>query len=360
MDNTNNSWDFGTWQVDRRNKELTIGGNLKKSLGIREFDVLDFLIAHHGNLYSAQEILDHVWPPDVFVGPNSAQQAITKIQQKFRALGLAPEQIIEQQRGKGYRFLLVPMIQTKPIQQLPDALNQRIGGLLLRKDIECGLRRVLTTHEYPTLMMLSSEAVMNPVWQLIQSEERESMSMTFSPFGVLAPRIMHLDIFLLRANDKYGRPRLLNYYSGKPTSGWKAFMFLFRHRNPGETEPVRQRENAKDISEFLGLDMAHIHVSTLGQQFVISVKPDPGYAELAAYIFEFCSVKFDVAPDWLRSVDCELLLDKSARRFRWPHPEEMEQQERSVLVNGDVIRGVHHFYGTTLPAVPVGFPAVVG
>jgi hypothetical protein len=38
----------------------------------------------------------------------------------------------------------------------------------------------------------------------------------------------------------------------------------------------------------------------------------------------------------------------------------MEQQERSMLVDGDVIRGIHYFFGTTLPAVPVGFPVTVG
>jgi hypothetical protein len=37
----------------------------------------------------------------------------------------------------------------------------------------------------------------------------------------------------------------------------------------------------------------------------------------------------------------------------------MEEQERSMLVDGDVIRGVHYFFGTTLPAVPVGFPVAL-
>jgi hypothetical protein len=207
-------------------------------------------------------------------------------------------------------------------------------------------------------MTLSSESVINPIWRLIPAEERIRLSTAFSPFGNVPPRIMHLDIFLLKANDNIGRPLLFNYYSGKPSSGWQAFMLPFRHRRPGENERARQRENAKDIANFLGLKVETIHVANLGKEFVVSVKPDPGYSELVVYIFEFCNVVLDAVPEWMLSVDCELTLDNSVRRFRWLHPEEMEQQERSMLVDGDVIRGVHYFFSTTLPAVKIGAPAI--
>jgi hypothetical protein len=247
----------------------------------------------------------------------------------------------------------------KATQRLPDNLRKRIGDLSVRPEIERAVKQVLTANDYPTIMMLSRESVVNPIWRLIVAATRDELSKVYSPLGNLPPRIMHLDIFLIRANDTMGRPRLLNYFSGKPITGWQAFMLPFRHRRPGESESTRQRENAKDIAEFLGFRAETVQVSKRGNQFVVSVKPDPGYSELVAYIFEFCSVRFKVAPEWLRAVDCTLTLDKSVRRFRWLHPEEMEQQERSMLVDGDVIRGVHYFFGTTLPAVPVGFPITV-
>jgi tRNA A58 N-methylase Trm61 len=58
-------------------------------------------------------------------------------------------------------------------------------------------------------------------------------------------------------------------------------------------------------------------------------------------------------------MDPEMKLHDSIRRFRWLHPEEMETQERSMLVDGDVIRGLHYFFGTTLPTIPVGFPTAL-
>jgi hypothetical protein len=211
--------------------------------------------------------------------------------------------------------------------------------------------------EYPTVMTLSTEPVINPIWRKIPKAKRARLSRSFSPFGDLPPRIMHLDIFLIRADDVQGRPRLFNYFSGKPHSGWQAFLLPFRHKRARESEAERHSASATDIASFLGIDSRTVHVNTLGEQFVVSIKPDPGYSELVAYIFEFCSVRFDDPPGWMSKVDCEIQLEQSVRRFRWFHPEEMEQDQRAMLVDGDVIRGVHYFFATTLPAVPASVPS---
>jgi hypothetical protein len=175
----------------------------------------------------------------------------------------------------------------------------------------------------------------------------------------MPPKMMHLDIFLLKAKDVSGRPLLLNYFSGKPITGWQAFMLLFRARTPGEDESLRQRLNAEDIGGFLSIPTDDITVKSLGNCFVASVKPDPGYKELVLYIFEFCAVSFKTAPSWLCHIGPEMTLETSVRRFHWIHPEELESRDRTMLVDGDVLKGVHHFFGTTLPTVPVGFPAVL-
>jgi hypothetical protein len=70
--------------------------------------------------------------------------------------------------------------------------------------------RALTAENYPMLMTLSTESVINPISCLISAEDRVRLSNAFSPFGTIPPRIMHLDIFLLKANDSAGRPYLLN------------------------------------------------------------------------------------------------------------------------------------------------------
>jgi hypothetical protein len=170
---------------------------------------------------------------------------------------------------------------------------------------------------------------------------------------------MHLDIFLFKANDALGRPCLLHYFSGKPVTGWQAFMLPFRRRQPGESNTIRQEQNSIDIASFLGMSAKDVSVESLGEQFVVSVKPDPGYSELVVYIFEFCRVSMKTAPSWLLEMDPEMELRNSVRKFSWIHPEEMDSQKRTMLVDGDVFRGVHEFFGTTLPNVSTGISMVL-
>lgn len=347
---------FGPFHLDLENEVLYRDKKEEVELRPITFAVLRCLYNHRNKLISHRELTDCAWGRGTAVSEKNRTQTINELRAAFKD----ERERIETRHARGYIFHVEETPRPRKIlQQLPDPLKLRINELLLKPKIKRALKQVLTAESYPTLMTLSLESVLNPIWRFIPPEKGGQLSKTFSPFGEFPPRIMHLDIFLLRANDKMGRPRLLNYFSGKPVTGWQAFMLPFRHRRPGEKEPTRQRENAKDIAEFLGLKTQDVLTEKLGDQFVVSVKPDPGYSELVTYIFEFCKVKFAVAPQWMRNVDCTLNLDTSVRKFRWLHPEEMEQQERSMLVDGDVIRGMHYFFGTTLPAVSVGFPAVI-
>jgi len=58
----------------------------------------------------------------------------------------------------------------------------------------------------------------------------------------------------------------------------------------------------------------------------------------------------------MTTIECEMSLERSVRRFHWFHPEEMEQDQSIMLVDADVLRGVHYFFGTTLPSVPASVP----
>jgi hypothetical protein len=35
----------------------------------------------------------------------------------------------------------------------------------------------------------------------------------------------------------------------------------------------------------------------------------------------------------------------------------MEQDQSMMLVDGDVLRGLHYFFGTTLPGIPASVPS---
>lgn len=144
--------------------------------------------------------------------------------------------------------------------------------------------------------------------------------------------------------------------AASPAVAGRLSCFLFDTAGPDRAKLNVILSVEIDIAAFLGIDRCGVHVAAFGDQFVVSVKPDPGYSELVAYIFEFCTVRLDDPPTWMSTVECGTQLDQSVRRFRWILPEEMERDQRSALVDGDVIRGVHYFFSTTLPRVPASVP----
>ena len=245
-------------------------------------------------------------------------------------------------------------------RSLPSDLDNRIDALQLASPVADAVRRVLASEKFPTIMTLSADVVINPIWEKILPDDRQRLAAEFSPFGSMLRRFMDIDICLLRANDARGNPYLLKYFSGKPKSGWQAHLFPFRYKSPGESEEVRQAENAKIIAGYFLMSPSDFSTESLGDQFVVSVKPDVGYSsELVTYIFKFCYVTMRTAPEWLSCIEPQLKNGQSVQKFRWVHAGELELEDRSVLVNGDVLRGIHQFFGTSIPSVPVGFPGIL-
>lgn len=64
----------------------------------KEFELLYFLASHPGKVFSRQELLDHVWGPDVYVVDRTVDVHVRKIREK---LG---NDYIETVKGVGYRF----------------------------------------------------------------------------------------------------------------------------------------------------------------------------------------------------------------------------------------------------------------
>ena len=108
--------------------------------------------------------------------------------------------------------------------------------------------KILGHPSFPRAMSLSGEIVFNPVWPSELDDSHRYLIAIFSPAGPTPPRVMLLDIFLIKAADQTGRPCVLTYFSGKPRSGWQTFLFPFRKREPGETERARLDLNATDLA----------------------------------------------------------------------------------------------------------------
>jgi DNA-binding response OmpR family regulator len=77
------------------------------SLTRREFDLLAFLSAHPGRVYSRQELLDKVWGVDFIGGERTVDQHITQLRAH---LGDEPSEpaYLQTVRGKGYRMRAEP------------------------------------------------------------------------------------------------------------------------------------------------------------------------------------------------------------------------------------------------------------
>jgi DNA-binding response OmpR family regulator len=69
----------------------------------REFDLLAFLAAHPGRVYTRQELLDKVWGVDFIGGERTVDQHITQLRAHLEDEPSAPK-YLETVRGKGYRM----------------------------------------------------------------------------------------------------------------------------------------------------------------------------------------------------------------------------------------------------------------
>ena len=93
---------FGPFEVDPRRRLLLKDGE-PVSLTSKSFDVLNFLVARHGDLIGKEEIMAAVWP-GVVVEETNLPYHISVVR---RALGESPDQreYIVTIPGKGYRFI---------------------------------------------------------------------------------------------------------------------------------------------------------------------------------------------------------------------------------------------------------------
>ena len=356
--------------------------NQRIDLSPRPFEVLRCIHTGLPNLVSVEELLRSVWHTSDEDRKNLAQKQVSLLNKKLRGFGFCVHGV----PNFGYLLARVDNSSIDPLRDgkapmsrqiidsrtqqrtnlelehrsLPSELEDRIDALQLPSPVAGAVRRVLGAEKFPLIMTLSGDVVFNPIWERIPPDDRQRLAAEFSPFGSMLRRFIDIDVFLLRAEDANGNPYLLHYFSGKPKSGWQAYLFPFRYKSPGESEQVRQAENARILAGYFLMPPSDFSTESLGDQFVVSIKPDVGYSlELVTYVFKFCSVTMRTAPEWLSCIEPQLKNGQSVQKFRWVHAGELELDDRSVLVNADVLRGIHQFFGTSISSVPVGFPVVL-
>jgi DNA-binding response OmpR family regulator len=91
----------GRLRIDTVNKTVFFGTKLI-SLSKREYALLSYLAYHPGQIFSKQQLIDHVWNFDSSILPNTVEVFIRSLRQKIDQ----PKQpsFIETVRGFGYRL----------------------------------------------------------------------------------------------------------------------------------------------------------------------------------------------------------------------------------------------------------------
>jgi len=94
---------FGDVALDFKKYEATKGG-APLDLSPREFRLLQFLVEHHGEVVSRDQMLNHVWSYNSFPSTRTVDQHIAKLRQKVEDTPNNPRFLLTV-HGIGYKFI---------------------------------------------------------------------------------------------------------------------------------------------------------------------------------------------------------------------------------------------------------------
>jgi len=92
----------GALRLDARKQEAFVGDR-KIELTHKEFQLLEFLLRHPGEVISRDEFLDRVWGGDVYVTPRSVDTHVAALRRKIEQDADRPRYILSV-RGAGYKL----------------------------------------------------------------------------------------------------------------------------------------------------------------------------------------------------------------------------------------------------------------
>lgn len=94
---------FGELEIDTRSREVRLGGE-PVTTTLKEFDLLAFLASSPRQVFSREQLLDHVWgSSSAWQRDGTVTEHVRRIRQKLCATPAA-ERWIRTVRGVGYRF----------------------------------------------------------------------------------------------------------------------------------------------------------------------------------------------------------------------------------------------------------------
>ena len=91
-----NTFETGSLKLDVVSKEVTVD-NMIVHLTAKEFQLLEYLLRHKGEVVSKDQLLDHVWADEARVQHNTVETFVANLRKKVG------ESIIQTVRGHGYK-----------------------------------------------------------------------------------------------------------------------------------------------------------------------------------------------------------------------------------------------------------------
>ena len=93
---------FDGLEIDARARRVTVGGR-EAALSLREFDLLEFLASHPGQVFSRGQLMDRVWEPAFQGDPGTVTVHVRRLRTKIEPDPERPR-FIQTVWGVGYRF----------------------------------------------------------------------------------------------------------------------------------------------------------------------------------------------------------------------------------------------------------------
>lgn len=254
--------------------------------------------------------------------------------------------------NKVARALSFPSLSPAPLA-LAASLQRAINQLDVSTTVQQSIHDVLSHPHYPQWMAVSDRLVKNPIWKNISVRNRKQLVADYPISEAAAPRVMHMDLFLVRGSDESGHGKLYTYSSRE----WGTYLFPFRLRLPQDERGQRCRLDARILGQHVFTEPTTIRVTPVPRKYVVSLKPDVATHDLKLYIFEFCAVSFTGTLDALQRSFAKSPRGNS-EPGRWLYFREMRGDPRGSEVNGDVLLAIHDLFFSfeQLPiSVPDGF-----
>ncbi len=224
------------------------------------------------------------------------------------------------------------------------------------------IRQYCSRNDFPEQCYIAGKWEHNRCFLSLPDSAKRSVLQTIRRRSLHKLDRVRRDIFVIKALDSAGQPNLLFSFSGRPHTGWHTWLLPARKRDFEQNLTERLRYHAADLSVFLNIrakDVGVEYAPTLPLSVCLKVNryaTDPkDQMNPKIYVFRYCFVRIRNPKPAMLKPEYSLDVSGYERKFRWIHPEALEQYDDIWNADADVVRTVHQEFGFMLTKVPDSF-----